>query len=222
MAFQQRCFDRMLDFKRQGIAIVLVSHNLQAVSSLCEQSIFLAGQVKAYGPTSEVLNAYVRASQRIEKASASDSITVESVQLITADKEIKSNREIISGTRLTLRIALHTARRLDDVTIGFLIYRSTDQLLVYNGHIPASDFANVDDLSGHFTIDLQFLANLVRGHYYISFHIMHNPTQDFLIYPHQVMTFATYDSRSRAGVADVALSAELVASAHSGAAERLP
>ena len=32
MAFQQRCIDRMREFKREGVAIVFVSHNLQAVS----------------------------------------------------------------------------------------------------------------------------------------------------------------------------------------------
>jgi ABC-type polysaccharide/polyol phosphate transport system ATPase subunit len=33
MAFQRKCIDRMSDFKRQGVAIVFVSHNLEAVSS---------------------------------------------------------------------------------------------------------------------------------------------------------------------------------------------
>jgi lipopolysaccharide transport system ATP-binding protein len=43
MAFQQRCIDRMEDFKRAGVAIVFVSHNLQAVSTLCNHALFLAG-----------------------------------------------------------------------------------------------------------------------------------------------------------------------------------
>src|SRR6185436_18533915 len=42
MAFQQRCIDRMQEFKRNGVAIIFVSHNLQAVSSLCTRAIFLA------------------------------------------------------------------------------------------------------------------------------------------------------------------------------------
>jgi lipopolysaccharide transport system ATP-binding protein len=36
MGFQQRCIERMHAFKRQGVAIVFVSHNLQAVATLCE------------------------------------------------------------------------------------------------------------------------------------------------------------------------------------------
>src|SRR5207248_9465421 len=35
MSFQQRCVERMADFKRRGTVIVFVSHNLQAVADLC-------------------------------------------------------------------------------------------------------------------------------------------------------------------------------------------
>ena len=66
MAFQQRCFDRMVEFKKQGIAIVLVSHNLQAVSQLCETAVYLASSVKASGPTIDVLDAYVSDSNKLE------------------------------------------------------------------------------------------------------------------------------------------------------------
>jgi lipopolysaccharide transport system ATP-binding protein len=34
MAFQEKCVQRMRQFKRDGVTIVFVSHNLQAVSAL--------------------------------------------------------------------------------------------------------------------------------------------------------------------------------------------
>ena len=61
VAFQMKCVDRMKQFKAEGVAIVFVSHNLQAVSMLCDDAVLLkAGEVEAQGPTEGVLSKYVR------------------------------------------------------------------------------------------------------------------------------------------------------------------
>jgi lipopolysaccharide transport system ATP-binding protein len=46
MAFQERCVERMVDFKRQGAAIVFVSHNLEAVRRLCDNALHLQQETK--------------------------------------------------------------------------------------------------------------------------------------------------------------------------------
>ena len=40
-AFQQKCYQRMEEFRRSGVAIVLVSHNMQVVVSLCDRALLL-------------------------------------------------------------------------------------------------------------------------------------------------------------------------------------
>src|SRR5688572_4811781 len=40
-AFQQKCYQRLEDFRRGGAAIVFVSHNMQVVVSLCERALLL-------------------------------------------------------------------------------------------------------------------------------------------------------------------------------------
>src|SRR5262249_62296948 len=59
MAFQQRCITRMEEFKRDGVAIVFVSHNLQAVASLCDEALFLAGGGKTQGRPDEGIRGYL-------------------------------------------------------------------------------------------------------------------------------------------------------------------
>ena len=60
MTFQAKCAERMSQFARQGVTIVFVSHNLQAVRTLCAKTLFLqGGQVRAYGGTESVLETYV-------------------------------------------------------------------------------------------------------------------------------------------------------------------
>ena len=41
LAFQEKCYERMRRFVRSGIAVVFVSHNLSAISSLCDRVLVL-------------------------------------------------------------------------------------------------------------------------------------------------------------------------------------
>src|SRR4029079_3462612 len=58
--FQRRCLGAMEEFGRSGRTVVFVSHNLDAVTRLSSTALWLeAGQVRAIGPTSQVIDAYL-------------------------------------------------------------------------------------------------------------------------------------------------------------------
>lgn len=63
--FQRRCLGRMRELATtQGRTVVLVSHNLDAVAQLSHHSIWLdQGQVRDSGPTTEIVDAYLRSRQ---------------------------------------------------------------------------------------------------------------------------------------------------------------
>jgi lipopolysaccharide transport system ATP-binding protein len=59
-AFQNRCNDRMREIVNRGCAIILVSHNLNAVASFCDRTILLDhGRIAAEGSPNEVIASYV-------------------------------------------------------------------------------------------------------------------------------------------------------------------
>jgi ABC-type polysaccharide/polyol phosphate transport system ATPase subunit len=59
-AFQLRCLDRINEMKRQGVTIILVSHNLDKVREMCNRAIWLHdGQILAMGPSGPVLEQYM-------------------------------------------------------------------------------------------------------------------------------------------------------------------
>jgi lipopolysaccharide transport system ATP-binding protein len=65
LAFQEKCLGRMETVADEGRTILFVSHNLTAVSNLCSRSMLLdGGQKVVEGPTSEVLERYVRSVLR--------------------------------------------------------------------------------------------------------------------------------------------------------------
>jgi len=63
-AFQKKCLGKMHDVATgDGRTILFVSHNMSALSQLCEQGIYLEeGQVKAIGPVKEVIQTYLRSN----------------------------------------------------------------------------------------------------------------------------------------------------------------
>ncbi|MEW5868251.1 MAG: ABC transporter ATP-binding protein [Chloroflexota bacterium] len=58
--FQQKCYQRMQEFKDAGKAIVFVTHDAGAVKSLCDRAIWLeAGQIKDSGKPESVVTRYL-------------------------------------------------------------------------------------------------------------------------------------------------------------------
>jgi len=59
--FQKKCLGKMGDVSREGRAVLLVSHNMAAIRSLCKRGLSLeAGGVLCDGPMDAAINSYVR------------------------------------------------------------------------------------------------------------------------------------------------------------------
>ena len=58
--FQKKCIERIEEFRRNGCTTLFCSHSPYHVRTLCDQALWLdGGQVKAFGPTEQVLGAYL-------------------------------------------------------------------------------------------------------------------------------------------------------------------
>ena len=58
--FQQKCVDRMMEFKKVGKTIVFCSHSMYLINELCAKSVWLCdGRTRSYGKTSKVISEYL-------------------------------------------------------------------------------------------------------------------------------------------------------------------
>lgn len=57
--FNRKCQERMNSFREKGVSILFVSHDLNAVETLCDEAIWLkCGRIKAKGKSADVIAAY--------------------------------------------------------------------------------------------------------------------------------------------------------------------
>lgn len=59
--FQEKCFNKMRELRKEGKTMVFVTHSMESVRNLCDRAIWLyEGKVKMDGNTDEVINEYLR------------------------------------------------------------------------------------------------------------------------------------------------------------------
>jgi lipopolysaccharide transport system ATP-binding protein len=62
IGFQRKCFNRINDFLARGCTIIIVSHNTDHITGLCDEAIWLhSGCIKARGDPNNVVNNFVSA-----------------------------------------------------------------------------------------------------------------------------------------------------------------
>ena len=204
IAFQQRCVQRMGEFKRQGVAIVFVSHNLQAVSNLCDRALYLRRKPLAFGPANEVIDAYVRDAFVPTDESQAGEFAIRSTSLCRPDGSPVADT-VEPGARLELRVTFEAVAPFDDVVFAFRMLRSTDQLLVYDGQFTQEDLGLDLRTPKIFTVVFGFVANLTRGQYYLEMLAGHPPTQRYLARLAPAAHLVINETRTWGGVADLAV-----------------
>ena len=128
--FKRKCFDKIGELKKNGTAIILVSHNMHAVSTYSEKIILLnRGRHQQYDDVGEGVNQY----KRLFMKSGEDQI-----QRITSGTEnieffdVKiENRKLIPGDSFILSMQFESKVDHLDAEIDLLIYCSNQPWLYF-------------------------------------------------------------------------------------------
>lgn len=90
--FQAKCFSKLMDIKRKGTTIVIVSHSMGQIEEICDRSIWIHdGLVRADGIPRDVHREYLTYMGEIRKENISPLSNVE-------DREIKGKVEVQENT----------------------------------------------------------------------------------------------------------------------------
>jgi lipopolysaccharide transport system ATP-binding protein len=179
-AFQQKCLERIQSFRRGGKTIVFVSHDLEAVRTLCDRVVWLDdGVIRMEGPTMDVVAAYLDStwSQELARLQASrqalggegrwGSMQAEILDVRFYDHQGQERQAFCTGDTFVARITYDAHDRIERPMFGVAIHN--DQGVHISG--PNTVFSDypIPWIEGRGTIDyiIESLP-LLEGTYFFS------------------------------------------------------
>ena len=174
--FRNRCLNRMNKMLRNGVTMILVSHNLSEVRNLCQSCLMLyKGQAMMQGPTIKVIEEYHRiVGEKIkieqEKQAAIElvskpesSLAITGAQLLDAAGE---PCEVFgTGDAQTVRIHYHARERIAKPEFNVELLWATEDYVAAACSTAAGKFV-MDPIEGTGHVDLKIHSLLVEPNVY--------------------------------------------------------
>lgn len=180
--FQHKSFDRIREFRKQGTTLLLVSHDKQAIQSICDRAILLsAGKLLMEGKPEAVMDYYnamladhqgqqvrqdVLDNGKVQTISGTGEAVVTAIALLN---EAGSQIETVDvGQRVTLRIKVQTKAFISRLVLGYGIKDRLGQVIYgTNTDLKKQVLTDVPPDS-KVTFNIAFPANLGPGNYSIQ------------------------------------------------------
>jgi lipopolysaccharide transport system ATP-binding protein len=208
MAFQQRCTDRMLEFRDNGVTIVFVSHHLHQISRLCDLCLFIQRDVKAIGATADVIGQYVRVAESQTNQASGGAIEITGTNLLDRNGQPCTTAE--PGDALVMRVNYQVREPVSHVEFGLVVIHTTQQIEMYHANFSPKELGIHELRAGdRHTVDFRLKANLARGQYHFACHVFHSPTHEYLARVSPAALLSVTENRTRAGVVHLGVETEL-------------
>ncbi|MEB2416565.1 ABC transporter ATP-binding protein [Citrobacter sp. R-1.5.2] len=180
--FQHKSFERIRQFRKQGTTLLIVSHDKQAIQSICDRAILLnAGRIEMEGEPEAVMdyyNALLAAKQnqkvqqkttaegKIQTVSGTGEAEVSKIHLLDQNHNIVEFVNV--GQPIILRIEVKVKTDIPRLVLGYGIKDRLGQVLYGTN----TDFKNkaIDNVKSGSTLvyDFSFKANIGPGSYSIQ------------------------------------------------------
>lgn len=129
MEFQQKCLDVLNRYRKEGVTIVFVSHDLGSIRRFCDRTLLLnRGEQAALGETGEVIDRYVYGGREESPKDVAEpecrwgdrKVEITGVKFL--DKFGRESVRFNSFDPLTVRIFYDAHERIPDPVFGIALY----------------------------------------------------------------------------------------------------
>ena len=179
-AFQNKCLGKIGELKSQGVTILFVSHDLEAVRNLCPSAIWLEnGVIQESGTTDRVIDSYLNNVVAVTEARLSreqrigdnenrwGSGEVEITEVKFLDAQGRDRRAFKTGEKMVVRLKYHAHIEVRQPVFGVAIY-SSDGVHINGPNTKLSDYT-VESVEGAGEIDyIVDMLPLLEGSYELS------------------------------------------------------
>jgi lipopolysaccharide transport system ATP-binding protein len=184
--FQKKCLGKMKDVStKKGRTIIFVSHNMQAVNSLCSRAIWLQkGTIHANGETQSVVNKYLSAYQKklwkqqwelLSEAPGNQWIKMISIELIPHLQDPLDPIDI--RTSLAIKFRFKNFSKQVHLSVNLALFSLAGECIF---NLPSSSGIYEDNIiEGECAIPGKFLND---GSYYISLYFIKDTSRTIFEY----------------------------------------
>ncbi len=171
LSFQRKCLEHMQRLIREGMTILLVSHNMAAIQTACTRALLLDhGRLVGEGPPVDIIERYASlvhlrdAAPELGAPAAAGARDVEVVSFALLDEDGRETRELAFGRPARIRIELEARRRIESPMVNFGVRRG-DGVIVCNFNNWYDGF-RIDHLEGRCSLEGWLPPfRVVPGHY---------------------------------------------------------
>lgn len=173
--FQKKCMGRMGEVGKEGRTVLFVSHNMGAVSELCNRAILLSeGKLVADGSTASVIEKYLQAGNKSSflQMQTKSHHPVYVTQMRLADSAGDSLGRVELGEDAILEIGFTVEQRLSNVNMAFLMSRSGASLLFSHDNDLTPFLMDESREPGNYVARIALpLSRFKEGNYSIEVHV---------------------------------------------------
>jgi len=211
--FQMKCYERIAEFRKQGRTIVLVSHSLDSIRSLCSEAVWIEdGVIRQTGEANDVVAGYLsqvhtEAARQHGGSHEGDRWGSGIVRItdVTLEGPAGATGAFRTGEPMKIRISYDAQEAVDDVSCGVAIYRGETLAHVFgqNTHEAGIDLR----LSGSGTIEFDVAElPLLKGNYVLTVALHDHAVKhiyDWLERRYSFMVFENPEDAYQAGLVRV-------------------
>jgi ABC-type polysaccharide/polyol phosphate transport system ATPase subunit len=206
-AFAQKCMDFFHERRAAGKTIVLVTHDMATVQSMCHRAMLIDGGNVAYiGDSDETALRYYRlnfAGPAHDAAAGREPMIDFNAKTVTAtlrDHSGETIENVEQDTAIEIDVVLEAARPLDGPNFAFHV-RNEDGVVVF-GFTTALD--EQVPLGGRMRLRGGIENRLVPGRYYLDCWVRQNESQSRVaVQGLRLLGFVVYGTAARDGVVSV-------------------
>lgn len=131
--FQEKCFGTIKSASNEGRTIVFVSHDMLAISSLCQKAITLNhGFVDSFDTTSIAIKSYLQSDKKPKNNTWNSGYENEYIELRYAQIESSSGQQFTTEHALLAKITVRIKTPIIGLIIGWELRNTYGQILAYS------------------------------------------------------------------------------------------
>jgi lipopolysaccharide transport system ATP-binding protein len=171
VAFQRKCLGKMGDVSRHGRTVLFVSHNMQAIRSLCDKALWLTeGELHNIGDSAAIVEAYLQASATRDSMGDLDKIIATlapdpnfKLRQVSLEQDGLPTKAVLSGKPVEAVIHFSVLKQTAGLHVYVELLDSDETILlqsIHNGDAEGFPIVEEGDYVSRLTFPAEFFAPL--------------------------------------------------------------